>query len=229
MVELLTYGGIKFLLNKIIGKLCNKYCSDVLYKKDPELVYFTNEKKDSIAFKITKNVLLYLLFCVPGLSDVIFAGYTAYQLTVCAVARGNTDELTSYIKSKYTNPINKKNKMDIDRKDFDSKSITESLILDGADQKIINEVLSDVKKEIGYDFEDEKLYSNVSNNASNMHKLKKYAKVVSNPVKLYKDTKDNEITDIFISDEDLEKLVVHMNLMYSCGEFERSKSYKLKK
>ena len=46
---------------------------------------------------------------------------------------------------------------------------------------------------------------------------------------LYKDTKDNEITDIFIPDDDLERLVVHMNLMYSSGEFERSKTYNLKK
>ena len=229
MVELLTYGGIKFLLNKIIGKLCNGYCSNVLYKNDPDLVYFTNEQKDSIAFKLTKNILLYLLFCVPGLSDVIFAGYTAYQLTVCAVARGNTDELTSYIRTKFTNPIHKKSRMDTDRCWYDSKSIIDSLILDGADQEIINEVLKDTKNEIGYDYENEKLYSNVSNNATNMLKLKKYAKIVSNPVKLYKDTKDNEITDIFISDDDLEKLVVQMNLMYSCGEFERSKSYMLKK
>ena len=45
MVEILSFGRIKFLLGKLIEKICNKYCLDTLYKNDPELVYYEREKK----------------------------------------------------------------------------------------------------------------------------------------------------------------------------------------
>ena len=103
------------------------------------------------------------------------------------------------------------------------------MIIDGASKDDIAEALSDVKKELGYDYEDDEIYSRTKNNVSNMKKLKKYSGLVSRPDKLYKDTKDNKITNIFIPDDELEELVVHMNLMCSSGEFERSKTYRLKK
>lgn len=230
MLELLTYGGIKYVLSKIIGKVCDKYCFDTLYRVDPELVYFSkNNNSNSLIQKFTKEVLNYLLYCIPHLGNVLFAISTGVSVVSCCITRSNRDVLSAKMRTKYTNPINKKIRLDSDRKFYDSKSLTDSLILDGADQSIIDEVLADVRKEIGYDYENEEIYRTVRNNVQNMSKLRGAAKKVDNPVKLYKDTKDNEITNIFISDDDLEKLVVHMNLMYSMGEFERSKTYNLKK
>ena len=46
MVEILSFGGIKFLLSKLLEKICNKYCLDTLYKNDLELVYYEREKKN---------------------------------------------------------------------------------------------------------------------------------------------------------------------------------------
>lgn len=229
MTELLALGGCRFILSKIISKICTSYCKNVLYKNDPELVYYESEKKQSLLNKIIQNSLLYLLYCIPGFSDVLFVLHSSGSIINCAVAKTNVDELSAKVRTKGVSPINKKARIDNVRKFYDSKSITDSLLLDGASQEVIDEVLKDTKKELGEAFENEEEYRRVSNNVSNMKKLKKYASCVENPAKLYKDTKDNEITDIFISDDDLERLVVHMNLMYSSGEFERSKTYRLKK
>lgn len=49
-------------------------------------------------------------------------------------------------------------------------------------------------------------------------------------IRMFYDSKS--ITDSLIldgADDDLERLVVHMNLMYSSGKFERSKIYRIKK
>lgn len=229
MTELLALGGCRFILSKIISKICTSYCKNVLYKNDPELVYYESEKKQSLLNKIIQNSLLYLFYCIPGFSDVLFVLHSSGSIINCGVAKTNVDELSAKVRSKGVSPINKKARIDNVRKFYDSKSITDSLLLDGASQEVIDEVLKDTKKELGEAFENEEEYRRVSNNVSNMKKLKKYASCVENPAKLYKDTKDNEITDIFISDDDLERLVVHMNLMYSSGEFERSKTYRLKK
>ena len=229
MTELLTLGGCRFILSKIISKICTSYCKNVLYKNDPELVYYESGKNNSLLNKIVQNILLYLLYCVPGFSDILFVLHSSGNIINCGVVKTNVDELSVKIRTKGTSPINKKARMDNIRSFYDSKSITDSLILDGASDNQIKEVLKCTKKELGESFENEDEYRRVSNNASNMSRLKKYASCVENPAKLYKDTKDNEITDIFISDEDLERLVVHMNLMYSSGEFERSKTYRIKK
>lgn len=229
MTELLALGGCRFILSKIISKICTSYCKNVLYKNDPELVYYESEKKQSLLNKIIQNSLLYLFYCIPGFSDVLFVLHSSGSIISCGVAKTNADELSVKVRIKGVSPINKKARIDNVRKFYDSKSITDSLLLDGASQEVIDEVLKDTKKELGEAFENEEEYRRVSNNVSNMKKLKKYASCVENPAKLYKDTKDNEITDIFISDDDLERLAVHMNLMYSSGEFERSKTYRLKK
>lgn len=229
MVELLTLGSIRFIVSKVISMLSNKYCSDILFKRDPELVYYSRDKEVSLKNKIIKNILLYILYCLPHLSDILLVLNGVGSITNCFVVKNNTDELTAKMRTKFVSPVNKKAKLDHDRNFYNSKSIVDSLIIDGASKDEIDEVLSDVKKELGSDYEDDELYSRTKNNVSNMKKLKKYSGLVSRPDKLYKDTKDNEITNIFIPDDELEKLVVHMNLMYSSGEFERSKTYRLKK
>ena len=162
MVEILSFGGIKFLLGKLIEKICNKYCLDTLYKNDPELVYYEREKKESISNAIIKNILLYLLYCLPGLGTIIFLLYGTVSVINCCVTKTNVDELSVKVRTKRFSPSNKIAEMDNTRMFYDSKSITDSLILDGAD-------------------------------------------------------------DV------LERLVVHMNLMYSSGKFERSKIYRIKK
>ena len=229
MGELLILGGCRYILSKIISKICENYCLNTLYKRDPEIIYYESEKKDTLINKVIKNGLLYLLYCIPGFSDILFVLHSSSNIINCGVVKTNVDELSVKFRTKNVSPINRKTRMDNTRRFYDSKSITDSLILEGASQEVINQVLRDTKKELGKHFEDEEEYRRVSNNVSNMRKLKRYSSRVENPSKLYKDTKDNEITDIFISDEDLEKLVVHMNLMYSSGEFERSKTYRLKK
>lgn len=63
MVEILSFGGIKFLLSKLLEKICNKYCLDTLYKNDPELVYYEREKKESISNAIIK-IYYYIYYIV---------------------------------------------------------------------------------------------------------------------------------------------------------------------
>lgn len=229
MLELLTLGGCRYIISKIISKICTNYCKNVLYKNDPELVYYESDKKDTLVNKVAKNVLLYLFYCIPGLSDVLLVLNGTCNIIGCCITRTNADELSVKTRIKSVSPINKKSRIDNVKKFYDSKSITDSLILDGASQEVIDEVLKETKRELGKHFENEDEYRRVSNNVSNMKKLRRVASYVENPVKLYKDTKNNEITDILIPDDDLERLVVHMNLMYSSGEFERSKTYRIKK
>lgn len=230
MVELLTYGGIRYLLNKIIGKLCVKYCYDVIYRYEPELVYYSSKSKDKkLGQELIKEALSYALFCVPFLGDILFAISGGASVTCCVAAHKNPSRFTTKFKSTLINPNEKKARLESDKKYYNSKTLTDSLVLDGADQSIIDEVLTEVRKEIGCDYENAEVYRRACVNSENMQKLDEFAGSVENPVKLYKDTKDNEITNIFISDEDLEKLVVQMNVMYAAGDFERSKTYRMKK
>ena len=229
MVELLTLGGIKFVISKIIDKISNKYCLDKIYKVDPELIYYSKEKEMDLSNKIICNILLYLVYCIPHFSDILLALNAGKAVATCSSVKHNIPEAVSKLRTKRVSPINKASRIEYNRRFYDAKSIKDSLILEGASEAEMDKVLSDTRKELGRSFDDEEVYNKVKNNVSNMRKLKRYAGKVINPTKLYKDTKDNEITDIFIPDDDLERLVVHMNLMYSSGEFERSKTYNLKK
>ena len=229
MVELLTVGGCKYIISIIINKLGKEYCLNTLYKRDPELVYYDIDKREIFSNKALKNILLYLLYCVPGLSDILLLLQGGASLVNCFVVKNNIDEIAIKAKHRGISPMVKKTRMDYARCFYDSKTIVDSLVLEGASDREINKVLTDARKEIGSSYEDEDLYDRVRNNITNMKKIKRYSRKVENPTKLYKDTKDREITDMFISDDDLEKLVVHMNLMYSNGEFETSKTYRLKK
>ncbi len=228
-MELFVFGGCRYLLMKIISKVCEEYCKKTLYKNDPELVYYDLKSNDSLYNKIIKNILLYLMYCIPNFSNILFGIHAGGCITNCISVKCNTSEIANKVKTKFISPITKKARFDHNRNFYNTKSMIDSLILDGADIETIDRVVSDAKKEIGFDYENPTLYRKTKNNVGNMKKLKRYTGVVADPVKLYKDTKDNEVREVFISDEDLERLVVKMNLMESRDDFSKVKIYGLKK
>ena len=72
-------------------------------------------------------------------------------------------------------------------------------------------MIKDSKKEVdSIDYEDDNIYCRIRCRDDNLKLLRKYSKKIENAVELYQDTKDCRITDISISDTDLERLIVHL-------------------
>ena len=108
-------------------------------------------------------------------------------------------------------PSVKLSRMDYNRTFYNAKAIEDSLYLEGASLTEIDKMIKDSKKEVdSIDYEDDNIYCRIKCRDDNLKLLRKYSKKIENAVELYQDTKDCRITDISISDSDLERLIVHL-------------------
>ena len=108
-------------------------------------------------------------------------------------------------------PSVKLSRMDYNRTFYNAKAIEESLYLEGASLTEIDKMIKDSKKEVdSIDYEDDNIYCRIRCRDDNLKLLRKYSNKVENAVELYQDTKDLKITDISISDSDLERLIVSL-------------------
>ena len=206
---MLSVGLIKYLVSVCINKCTEKYITNVVYKENPELIYYL--KKDNKLKKTLFNAVLFLLYCIPGFSNILLA-LNISGATSCAVyAKKHPEEIVSKFKENMIDPSVKLSRMDYNRTFYNAKAIEESLYLEGASLTEIDKMIKDSKKEVdSIDYEDDNIYCRIRCRDDNLKLLRKYSNKVENAVELYQDTKDLKITDISISDSDLERLIVSL-------------------
>ena len=209
-MELLGVGLIKYLIMMSVNKLTEKYIKEVAYKKEPELIYYSTTSKNNIK-KVLFNILLYGLYCIPGVSNLILALNIISDCSCAVYAKKCPDAFVNILKNNMINPDVRTSRMDFNRTFYNSKTIADSLQLEGASETDIERMINRCKREVDYiDYEDDTIYSGFDCKRDNLRRLRRYSDLVENPVKLYKDTKNLRITDVSISDSELESLIVHM-------------------
>ena len=208
-MEMLSVGLIKYLISVCINKTTEKYITNVAYKENPELIYYL--KKDNKFKKTLFNAVLFLLYCIPGFSNILLTLNVSVATSCAVYAKKHPEEIVSKLKENMIDPSVKLSRMDYNRTFYNAKAIEESLYLEGAFLTEIDKMIKDSKKEVdSIDYEDDNIYCRIKCRDDNLKLLRKYSKKVENAVELYQDTKDLKITDISITDSDLERLIVHL-------------------